>query len=180
MHPPLRPRRCWQLELRQAVPLRRPAYEPAYNSPLLSAQQRGAAALQVRRARARACCRPGAPLTSPCCASSTAARSSGAGSLTALLSTARPAQAEGLADLPGLLARYADRNLTAAFAPSHSLWTAAGSSGGGFTLSVRVRVPSHQLVLYRCVRLRLAVQVWAQAAAAAAAAPVAAVAAAGC
>ncbi|GBF99452.1 hypothetical protein Rsub_11938 [Raphidocelis subcapitata] len=94
------------LELRQAAPLQRQAYESAYDSPLFTApQSRGAAALQ----------------------------------------------AEGLVDLPGLLARYADRNQTAVFVPSYSVWTAAGSSGGGFTLNVRVRVPPHQLVLYRRV-----------------------------
>lgn len=52
--------------------------------------------------------------------------------------------------LPSLLSAYAARNLTTALAVGHSVWTAAPPGGGGeFVVDVRVRVPPHQLVLYR-------------------------------
>lgn len=60
-------------------------------------------------------------------------------------------RADGLLDLPGLLAGYASRNLSTAFAPRFPVWTAAPDAGGGgeFALDVRIRVPPHQLLLYR-------------------------------
>ena len=60
-------------------------------------------------------------------------------------------QADGVLHLPELLASYNTRNLTTVFASQYPVWTAAASSGSGgeFMLDVRIRVPPHQLLLYR-------------------------------
>ncbi len=63
-----------------------------------------------------------------------------------------PTQADGLLQLPALLAAYAARNLTTAFTNQYPVWTAAAAGAGGsgdFTLDVMVRIPPHQLLLYR-------------------------------
>lgn len=67
------------------------------------------------------------------------------------LGDAAALRADGLADLPALLAAYARRNLSTAFAPRSPVWTASPDAGGGgeFSLDVHVRVPPHQLLLYR-------------------------------
>jgi hypothetical protein len=58
-------------------------------------------------------------------------------------------QADALLRLPELLSRYAARNLTTAFVPGHRVWTAGAPGAGQFSLDVRIRVPPHQLLLYR-------------------------------
>ena len=60
-----------------------------------------------------------------------------------------PSQADALLRLPTLLSRYAARNLTTSFAPGHRVWTAGAAGAGEFSLDVRIRVPPHQLLLYR-------------------------------
>lgn len=59
-------------------------------------------------------------------------------------------QADGLLHLPLLLSAYGARNLTTVLAAPATVWTAVPAAGGaGFVLDVRIRVPSHQLLLYR-------------------------------
>ncbi|KAI8474264.1 MAG: transmembrane protein [Monoraphidium minutum] len=67
----------------------------------------------------------------------------------AAASSAAVPEADGLLRLPVLLSRYAGRNLTTELAPRHAVWTAGAGGGGEFLLDVTIRVPPHQLLLYR-------------------------------